>query len=66
LKRSQTKNQLEAGSRQNVPLFHQGINNKGLEKLCNEEHILHSPDIIRIIKSRRVKWIGHAACIEEN
>jgi hypothetical protein len=35
--------------------------------LCNEElHILYSsPNIIRQIKSRRMRWAGHVACMEE-
>jgi hypothetical protein len=37
-------------------------------KLHNEEaHNLYSlPSIIRIIKSRRMRWAGHVACIGEN
>jgi hypothetical protein len=36
-------------------------------KLHNEElHILYSsPNIIRQIKSRRMRWVGHIACMEE-
>jgi hypothetical protein len=36
-------------------------------KLHNEElHILYSsPDIIRQIKSRRMRWAGHVACMGE-
>jgi hypothetical protein len=36
-------------------------------KLHNEElHNLHSsPDIIRHIKSRRMRWAGHVACMGE-
>jgi hypothetical protein len=36
-----------------------------LEKLHNEElHNLHGlPSIIRVIKSRGMRWEGHAACI---
>jgi hypothetical protein len=35
--------------------------------LQNEElHILYSsPDIIRQIKSRRMRWVGHVACFGE-
>jgi hypothetical protein len=35
--------------------------------LYNEElHILYaSPNIIRQIKSRRMRWAGHAACMAE-
>jgi hypothetical protein len=35
--------------------------------LHNEElHILYSsPNIIRQIKSRRMMWVGHVACMEE-
>jgi hypothetical protein len=35
--------------------------------LHNEElHILYSsPDIIRQIKSRRMRWVGYVACMEE-
>ena len=36
-------------------------------RLHNEElHILHrSPNIVRVIKSRRLRWAGHVARIEE-
>jgi hypothetical protein len=39
----------------------------GWRKLHNEElHDLHSsPIVIRIIKSRRMKWAGHVARMEE-
>jgi hypothetical protein len=35
--------------------------------LCNEElHNLYlSPDIIRHLKSRRMRWAGHVACMGE-
>jgi hypothetical protein len=37
-------------------------------KLHNEElHILYSfPNIIRQIKSRRMRWVGHVACMGED
>jgi hypothetical protein len=40
---------------------------RGWRKLCNEElHDLYSsPRIIRIIKSRRMKWTGHVARMRE-
>jgi hypothetical protein len=36
-------------------------------RLHNEElHILYSsPNIIRQIKSRRMRWVGHVACMGE-
>jgi hypothetical protein len=39
----------------------------GWRKLHNEElHILYSsPNIIRMVKSGRIKWAGHVARIEE-
>jgi hypothetical protein len=39
----------------------------GCRKLNNEElHDLYSsPSIIRIIKSRRMRWEGHVACMGE-
>jgi hypothetical protein len=40
----------------------------GWRKPHNEElHNLNSsPSIIRMIKSRRMKWMGHVACMGEN
>jgi hypothetical protein len=32
------------------------------ENLCN---LYSSPNIIRQIKSRRMRWVGHVACMEE-
>jgi hypothetical protein len=39
----------------------------GWRKLHNEElHDLHAtPNIIRVSKSRRMKWAGHVACMEK-
>jgi hypothetical protein len=38
----------------------------GWRNLHNEEHDLYSsPSIIRIIKSRRMRWAGHVARIGE-
>jgi hypothetical protein len=39
----------------------------GCRRLHNEElHNLYaSSDIINAIKSRRMKWVGHVACMEE-
>jgi hypothetical protein len=39
----------------------------GWRKLHSEELLnLHfSPDIIRVIKFRRLRWAGHAVCMEE-
>jgi hypothetical protein len=36
-------------------------------RLHNEElyALYSSPDIIRVIKSRRMRWAGHVACIGE-
>jgi hypothetical protein len=35
--------------------------------LHNDElHSLYSsPNIVRVIKSRRMRWVGHVACIQE-
>ena len=35
----------------------------GLRKLHNEEHndLYSSPNIVRVIKSRRMRWAGHVA-----
>jgi hypothetical protein len=40
----------------------------GWRKLHNEElHNLYSlPDIIRMMKSWRMRWAGHVACMREN
>jgi hypothetical protein len=37
----------------------------GWRKLHDEElhNLYSSPSIIRIIKSRRIRWAGHAACM---
>jgi hypothetical protein len=37
----------------------------GCRKLHNEElyNLYSSPDIVRIIKSRRMRWAGHVACM---
>jgi hypothetical protein len=39
----------------------------GWRKLHNEElhHLYSSPSIIRVIKSRRMRWVGHVAQIGE-
>jgi hypothetical protein len=35
-------------------------------KLHNELHILYSsPNIVRVINSRRIRWVGHVARMEE-
>jgi hypothetical protein len=40
---------------------------RGWRKLHNENlHGLYSsPDIVRVIKARRMRWVGHVACIGE-
>jgi hypothetical protein len=37
------------------------------KKLHNEElsDLLSSPDIVRMIKLRSIRWAGHVACMEE-
>jgi hypothetical protein len=38
----------------------------GWRKLHNEfHHLCSSPNIIRIMKSRRMRWSGHVACMGE-
>ena len=39
-----------------------------MEKLHNAElHVLYSsPNIIRNLKSRRLRWTGHVACMEQS
>ena len=36
-------------------------------KLLNEElnDLYSSPSIVRLVKSRRMRWAGHVACVEE-
>ena len=40
---------------------------RGMRRLHNEElHSLYcSPNIVRVIKSRRLRWAGHVARMEE-
>jgi hypothetical protein len=40
---------------------------QGWRKLHNEElhNLCSSPDIIRIITSRRLRWMGHIACMRK-
>jgi hypothetical protein len=40
----------------------------GWRKLCNEElhNLYSSPNIISMIKSRRMRWAGHVARMGEN
>jgi hypothetical protein len=35
--------------------------------LCNEElyNLYSSPNIIRVVKSRKMRWTGHVTCLEE-
>ena len=37
-------------------------------RLRNEElhRLYHSPNTVRVIKSRRLEWVGHVARMEEN
>ena len=41
--------------------------NREWRKLHNEElnDLYSSPNIVRVIKSRRMRWAGHVACIGE-
>jgi hypothetical protein len=41
---------------------------EGWRKLHNEElhNLDFSPSIIRMIKSRRMRWAGHVACLKRN
>jgi len=34
-------------------------------KLHEELNDLYSPDIVRVIKSRSLRWVGHVACVGE-
>jgi hypothetical protein len=36
-------------------------------RLHNDElnNLYSSPNIVRVIRSRRMRWVGHVACIEE-
>jgi hypothetical protein len=36
-------------------------------KLHNEEliYLCSSPNIVRVIKLRRMRWVGHVACLED-
>jgi hypothetical protein len=34
-------------------------------KILAEIHAESSPDVVRMIKSRRVQWMGHVACMGE-
>jgi hypothetical protein len=35
------------------------LHNEELKDLCS------SPNIVRVIKSRRMRWAGHVACMDE-
>jgi hypothetical protein len=35
------------------------LHNYEIHSLCS------SPNIVRVIKSRRMRWVGHVACMEE-
>ena len=41
--------------------------NRGVEKLLNEElnNLYDSPNIVRVMKSRIMKWAGHVSCMWE-
>jgi hypothetical protein len=38
---------------------------RGWRRLHNEElqNLYASPHVIRVIKSRRIRWVGHVACV---
>jgi hypothetical protein len=43
-------------------------NVRGWRKSCNEEfhHLCCSQDVIVMIKSRRMGWMGHVACVRKD
>jgi hypothetical protein len=41
------------------------LQGNGQELLKDLHHLNFSPGIIRVIKSRRVRWVGHVARVEE-
>jgi len=45
----------------------EGRGNGGLEEIANEElnDLYCSPNIVRVIKSRRMRWAGHVARMGE-
>jgi hypothetical protein len=40
---------------------------RGWRRLHNEElhNLSASPNTVRVIKSRRMRWVGHVACISD-
>jgi len=47
--------------------IYQGGSDRRLERLHNQDHsnLYHSPDIIRVIKRRRMKWMRHKRRMRE-
>jgi hypothetical protein len=58
---------LKEGKRTNEHLFGNKRRNQNAHKLHNEElrDLFSSPSIIRMIKSRRMRWAGHVARMGE-
>ena len=45
-----------------------GRGNKGLKKKTHNEKpndLYCTPNIVRVIKSKRMRWAGHVACMEK-
>jgi hypothetical protein len=62
--RTQIENVSEQGAQENIRTQEEG-NNSRLEENAKDKHhnCCSSPHSIRMIISRRMRWVGHSACM---